>query len=385
MSTVSSALPANTYPAEPAVNKGELPDLFRRPGGARITSPDEWPALADAWREMVVDMEYGSMPPTPAGIEVETLCHSRVRRWSATPRLITYRVHCLGGDKPLAFSARLLCPQGEGPHPAIINGDGCWWYVSDEIAQAVIDAGCALVMFNRTEFAEDLGYGGCPDKHKRAGGLYDVYPGRSFGALAAWAWGYHRCVDLIEQLPELDTSRIAVTGHSRGGKTTLLAGATDARISLVNDNASCAGGSAAFRYVGHGGETLNIINVFPSWFGTGLRPYLDREQEIPFDQHCLLATIAPRPLLLTYALDDRWSNPEGMVQCAWAGREVYRFLGAPEALAFHLRPGPHRHAPEDWQVLLDFIAWHWHGAEPRASYNRHPYTHLKRAFSWTTP
>jgi hypothetical protein len=102
------------------------------------------------------------------------------------------------------------------------------------------------------------------------------------------------------------------------GEVRLVAGATDERIMLINDNASCAGGSAAFRYVGDGGETIDIINAFPSWFGTGLRPYLEREEDIPFDQHCLLASMAPRPLLLTYALDDRWSNPEGKVQCAWA-------------------------------------------------------------------
>ena len=95
--------------------------------------------------------------------------------------------------------------------------------------------------------------------------------------------------------------------------------------------------------------------MFPSWFGPGLHPYLAREGELPFDQHCLLAALAPRPLLLTYALDDRWSNPEGMVQCAWAAGEAYRFLGRPDNLAFHLRPGGHSHSAEDWAVLLDFI------------------------------
>jgi hypothetical protein len=165
----------------------------------------------------------------------------------------------------------------------------------------------------------------------------------------------------------------------------LVAGATDSRITLVNDNASCAGGSAAFRYVGNGGETLSIINVFPSWFGSGLQSYLGREGDIPFDQHCLLATIAPRPLLLTYALDDRWSNPEGMVQCAWAAGEVYRFLGCPENLAFHLRPGKHSHALDDWNVLLDVIGWKWGGKQPEARYNIHPYAHLQPAFAWKAP
>lgn len=373
------------YPTEPAVRKGDLHDLFSRPDGRRVSAREEWPERARAWRDMVLDTEYGGLPPEPKTVEIETLCHSAARRLPSAPALWSYRVHCLGGEKPFSFCVRILFPRRSEPVPAIINGDGCWWYVSDEVADRVMAGGCALVLFNRTEMAEDLGYADAPDKTKRSGGLYDVYPGRTFGALSAWAWGYHRCVDLLYELPFIDTTRLAITGHSRGGKTTLVAGATDERITLVNDNASCAGGSAAFRYVGHGGETLDIINIVPSWFGTGLRPYLGKEEDLPFDQHGLLASIAPRPLLLTFALDDRWSNPEGMVQCAWAAGEVYRFLGVPENLAFHLRPGEHAHALEDWDVLLDFMAVKWKGQTPKAAYNAHPYTHLRPAFSWKAP
>ena len=376
--------PSRKYPAEPIVNKGQMPDPFAVPDGGSVTAREEWPVRSRAWRDMILDMEYGGLPPQPDSIETEALCHSDVP-WPGAPKLQSYRVHCHGGEHSFGFCVRILFPRAPGPFAAIINGDGCWWYMSDDVARRVVDSGCALVMFNRTEMAEDLGYADVPDKSKRSGGLYDVYPGQTFGALSAWAWGYHRCVDLLHELPFIDPNRIAVTGHSRGGKTTLLAGATDERITLINDNASCAGGSAAFRYVGNGGETLDIINVFPSWFGSGLQPYLGREEDIPFDQHCLLASIAPRPLLLTYALDDRWSNPEGMVQSAWAAGEVYRFLGVADNLVFHLRQGEHSHAPEDWDVLLDFIGWKWQGKGPGAAYNSHPYEHLQPAFEWTAP
>lgn len=375
----------SNYPAEPIVRKGELPDPFLKTGGARVSTKEEWAARAREWKALILDMEYGGLPPQPESVEIETLCRSRVRAWPGAPHLWSFRVHCKGGARPFSFCVRVLFPDSPGPFPAVINGDGCWWTIPDDVARLVIGNGCALVMFNRTEMAEDLGYDGVKDKFRRSGGLYDVYPDMTFGALSAWAWGVHRCVDLSLQQSFLDPTRIAVTGHSRGGKTALLAGVTDHRIALVNDNASCAGGSAVFRYVGHGGETLDIINVFPSWFGPGLRPYIGREEAIPFDQHCLLATIAPRPLLLTYALDDRWSNPEGMVQCARAAAEVYGFLGASEKLAFHLREGGHFHAREDWEVLLDFIGWHWQGGKPKVAYNRHPYSHLKPAFSWKAP
>jgi hypothetical protein len=377
--------PRKSYPIEPIVNQGELPDPFATPGGGRIAAREEWPERSRAWRDMILEMEYGGLPPKPDAIEIETLCHTSVHRWPGVSKLWSYRVHCLGGRRSFSFCVRILFPNAPGVFPAIIDGDGCWWHIPDEVARRIVDSGCALVMFNRTEMAEDLGYADVPDKTKRSGGLYDVYPDRAFGALSAWAWGYHRCVDLLHELPFIDAERIAVTGASRGGKTALLAGATDERIGLVNDNAACAAGSPVFRYVGDGGETLNIINVFPSWFGSGLRPYLGREGDMPFDQHCLVASIAPRPLLLTYALDDRWSNPEGMVQSVWAAGEVYRFLGVPDHLAFHLREGRHAHSPEDWDVLLDFIAWKWQGQKPGVAYNSHPYEHLRPAFSWKAP
>lgn len=383
MMTTQNAI--NVYPTEPIIRKGELPDPFAMPDGTRIATREAWPERSRAWRDMLVDMEYGGMPPTPDVVEIETLCHNSIRRWSGSPKNWSYRVRCHSGGKTFSFCVRILFPDAPKPVPAIVAGDGCWWHMSDDVVRRVLDRGCALVLFNRTEMAEDLGYEGVLDKNKRKGGLYDVYPGRTFGALAAWAWGYHRCVDLLYRLPFIDAERIAITGHSRGGKTTLLAGVTDERIALVNDNASCAGGSAAFRYVGDGGETLNIANVFPSWFGPELQSYLNREEDMPFDQHCLLAALAPRPLLLTYALDDRWSNPEGMVQCTWAAGEVYRFLGASDNLAFHLRQGDHSHAVEDWRVLLDFVGWKWFREKPGAAYNSHPYGHLQPAFSWKAP
>lgn len=375
----------NPYPTDPYQNKGELPDPFRCPGGARVDTRDAWSACGRSWADLVVGLEYGGMPPAAESVQPEPLCRAGVRRFPGGPHLWSYRLHCLGGERPISFGVRILFPETKDPIPAIINGDGCWWYLTEAIASKVVESGCALVMFNRTELAEDLGDIPADDKTRRRGGLYDVYPGRTFGALSAWAWGYHRCVDLLESLPFIDTSRLAVTGHSRGGKTVLVAGVTDERISLVNDNGSCAGGSASFRYVGNGGETLNIVNVFPSWFGPGIREYVGREEDVPFDQHCLLAAVAPRPLLLTYALDDRWSNPEGMVQSAWAAGEVYRYLGHADDFAFHLRPGGHEHGAADWDVLLDYINWKWRGGEPRAAYNKHPYAHMKPGFTWAAP
>ncbi len=368
----------------PFQSRGELPDPFLTATGQRISTHSEWLTQAESWRCLIVDIGYGGLPPKPEGITIETLCLSVARNFPGTPKVHSFRVHCQGGQTPFSFCVQIICPSSESPSPTVICGDGCWRYVTDEVICHVLESGCALALFNRTEFAEDLGYAAA-DKHRRKGGLYDAYPDASFGAISAWAWGYHRCVDLLVELPFIDRKRLAVSGHSRGGKTVLLAAATDDRISLINDNASGAGGSATFRYVGDGGETLEILSEFPSWFGTGLLPFIGREEEIPYDQHCLLATIAPRPILFTYALDDRWSNPEGMIQSVWATNEVYQFLDAPQNLAFHLREGDHQHGLEDWRVFMEFLSWHWFQTSPATHFNLHPYHQLKPFFSWRGP
>jgi len=374
------------YPFIPHVNIADWPDPFALADGTRISAKDQWPAQARVWREQIRDMEYGGLPPEPDSVEVETLCHTHARTFPGTPNNWSYRLHCAGGARSFSFCVRLIFPRtSPGPFPVVVSGDGCWWPPSDDVIRRVLESGCALLIFNRTELVEDLGYEEMIGQNRRTGGLYDVYPGHSFGALAAWAWGYHRCVDFLATRPFIRGDQIAVTGHSRGGKAALLAGATDERIGLVNANASGAGGSSAFRYVGDGGETLGIVRMFPSWFGAALQPYFGREKNLPFDQHCLLATVAPRPLLLTYALDDRWSNPEGMVQCVWAAREVYQLLGRPENLAFHFRHGGHAHAAEDWDALLDFMGWKWRHTKPVCAFNKHPYDHLQPVFTWRCP
>jgi dienelactone hydrolase len=374
-----------TPPDAPGRRISALPDPFAGPDGRRVTEPADWPERARAWRAAVADVAYGGLPPAPDGIEVETLGESRVRAMPGAPWLTNHRVTATVGASSVAFVVRVLRPDAEAPVPAVLYGDGGWWHLTHAVARRVVDQGVALVWFDRTELAADVA--GPPRTGSAPrGGLSGALSTATFGAIAAWAWGFHRAVDLARRLPEIDAARLAVTGFSRGGKAALLAGATDERIALVHDHASGAGGAAAFRHVGAGGETLAaLVERFPTWFGPQLPGFAGRESALPFDQHCLLAAIAPRPLLLTYAADDRWSNPEGMVQSAWAAGEVYRFLGHGDALAFHVRPGDHAHTEQDWARLLAFLAWRWQGGAPLEGIGRHPFGPLEPAFAWRAP
>jgi len=356
----------------------ELPDLFRFENGERVTSADDWRRRRQELLDLVVGIEYGGMPPVPAETRGELLHAHQVRRLLGA-RHAQYRLHT-GPGCSFSFILDLMYLPAEERQPVVLNGDGCWRYVTDEVIQEVIQRGYVLATFNRCELAPDIG------NNDRNSGLYLVYPEGAFGALSAWAWGYHRCVDFLSTLEFVDPDRIAIVGHSRGGKTVLLAGATDERIALTAPNNSGAGGAGCFRHQGPKSETLaDLIRSLSYWFGPQLREYLGKEHLLPFDQHSLKALVAPRCLLSTEAFGDLWANPTGTYQTYRAAREAYRFLGAEDRIGIWYREGPHQHGLEDWKAFLDFADWHLRGKAPSYSFNPNPFPELAPAHSWSAP
>lgn len=355
----------------------ELPDPFRFEDGRRVRSAQDWRNRRQELTDLILDIEYGRLPPAPAATTGEQLHQHEVPHLLGA-RHVQYRLN-VSADGTVQFTLDLMIPAGEGPFPVVLNGDGCWRYVTDQVTLAVLRRGYMLAQFNRVEIV--------PDNYRcdRTSGLYLVAEG-DYGALAAWAWGYHRCVDFLVTLDGVDAARIAVVGHSRGGKTALLAGATDERIALTAPNNSGSGGAGCFRWPGPKCETLaDGLRMVPYWYSPRLKEYVGREDALPFDQHSLKALVAPRALLSTEALGDLWANPTGTWQTHLAAREVYRFLGAQERIGICYRPGEHDHGLADWEAFLDFADWQLRGQPPRRRFDANPFPDLPAAFSWTAP
>jgi hypothetical protein len=258
------------------------------------------------------------------------------------------------------------------PHIKIVNHQGTeegrGKAVDVWAIEQTIDRGYAVA----TYFCGDVEM----DRTNAMGGVrelvHPVHAPDDWGTIAAWAWGMERVMDYLSRDSDIDAKRIALVGHSRFGKATILAGAFDDRVALVIPLQAGCGGTAPSR--SHIGESVKQINNrFPEWFCREFKQFNSDVDKLPFDQDCLIAMCAPRPVLLGGATEDTWTNPSGAFDMLKKAGDAYRLMGA-EGLAatnlppvnqlidsnlgYFLRPGKHSMTREDWKYFLDFADKH---------------------------
>jgi len=196
--------------------------------------------------------------------------------------------------------------------------------------EAILEMGYAISTFCCEDVAPDSDSDNC----KRVKSLYTDF---TWGNIAAWAWGLSRALDYLETDSDVDATKVAVFGHSRMGKAALWAAAKDSRFAMLVSNASGCGGAAISRR--RYGETIRRITThYPYWFASNFAKYGDNEQALPFDQHEVLALVAPRPVYVASGSMDRWSDPHGEFIGLAETASVYALYGV-ESIGLQEEPG----------------------------------------------
>ena len=379
-----------------------LPDPLVQLDGQRVTTREQWinqrrPELKNLFQHFM----YGEMPAAPGTLDAKVEREEQnYFGGKATLKEITLR---FGYMRAPPIHLLLVVPNGRTVPPAVFVGmNFCgnhallndpkihlptvWMYdnrIGVEQNRATEAGRGTQVDVWALEQSIDRGYAVAtfysgdvqPDRPDVREGVQRFFfklglrrAGHDWGTIAAWAWGLQRAVDYLVTLKEVDGRRIAVVGHSRLGKAAMLAGAFDERIALIIPLQAGCGGTAPSR--GKVGESVKQINDhFPHWFAGAFKEFNEQPEKLPFDQNCLVALAAPRPVLFANAAQDTWANPKGQFEVLQAADPVYRFLGAggleaqrmPEPnrlvdsnLGYYLRPGVHSMTKGDWKVFLDY-------------------------------
>ena len=334
----------------------ELPPLAGLPNplisnaGSEITQRADWKVRRKQLIDSLLFYQYGRIPPKPDQINATV---DRVREHASRLGSEEWITLTIGSREKLKMRIVAYIPRTKGPHPVIIEEEGSPG--GSRNASMFMKKNYIFIEYARGDLA--------PDKRGSIGPAQRAYPDFDWAMLAVWAWGGMRVVDYLESRSDVDHDRIAITGHSRGGKAALLAGALDERIDLVAPCQSGAGGAGSSRILGPGAESI-AMNDKPNWYHERILLFAENEAHLPFDQHFLKALVAPRALLCMESSDDLFANPVGTQATSHAAMPVFQLFDQEQANALMYRRGGHSYSSEDWKSLLNFAEFIFYDRPP---------------------
>lgn len=400
--------PSNLNYDESKVGAYTLPDPLQTERGKRITSARQWPRQRSVILKQFAEHVYGTFPEKPVGMRFEvTSIDSTALNGKATRKQIRI-LFTRAPDAPYLDLLLYLPNQAQSPvlvflglnyfgnqsvHPDSGIAMSTRWMGENEAFGIVNNRATEKTrgahqsrwpieeILSRGYGVATLYYGDLEPDHAEGWqtGIRTTLQNElrtkpdEWGAIGAWAWGLSRAMDYLETDPDVNAGQVAVMGHSRHGKATLWAGANDQRFAMVISNDSGEGGATLSRR--NFGETIEQINTsFPYWFNAKYKTYNGKPDQLPVDQHLLLSLMAPRPLYVASAEDDKWADPKGEFLSAVHAAPVYQLFGkmgvgvaeqpavnqpVGETIGYHIRNGKHDITLYDWQQYLNFADKHF--------------------------
>lgn len=336
-------------------------DPFLFNNGTRVATLEDWEFRRTEIKEIMLSIEYGHMPGRPDALQVTQISENSIEN-NGTFHLFNFTIIPNNSTPHLSinFTVFLYIPDGIGPFPVIIEVGLHGNSTHPPFNGVMLQKGYIYAGYGHKQLDPDT------EGYDVVGPCQAAYPTYDWGSLAVWAWGAMRVVDYLVSEPWVQSSggfpavkedQIIMTGHSRAGKTALLAAALDERIDVAAPNGSGCGGAGSFLVQGFGIETIAIITsdyTYKAWFKADFNRYGGKEKDLPFDQHFMRALIAPRLIISTDGLGDYWANPMGTHAVYLAAQPVFDFMNVSKNNAIHFREGGHDFLQEDFEIIIAF-------------------------------
>ena len=364
-----------------------VPELMVTFAGENVTTREQWEKVrAPELLEEFTREEYGRRPvERPAALAFEKAAPDQVMMDGKAIRK-RIRVMYAGPYGGGAFVFTAFIPKQAKPAPAFILI--CNRSPDDNIdperkvksefwpAEEIVARGYAAIAFWNGDIAPDRSTGNTQGVFTAFDDVERQYRRKDrWGTLSAWAWGASRVMDWIETEPLLDAGHVAVVGHSRGGKTALVAGVYDKRFAMACSNDSgCSGAKLNHIDLPKSEHLVQIVSTFPFWFCPNYTAHVNAERDWRVDQHEFIALIAPRLVCIASASEDAWAGQLGeywsgvLASPAWElyGRKGLVAEGFPGAdrplqegcISYHMRTGKHNLTSYDWARYMDFADRH---------------------------
>ena len=337
--------------------KRKIPNFFDG-----ITTKEKWEEKRNEIKELFLREEYGFLPEkiTPTVTEEQQyIGFAGKGDWKSV--FFTFEKE----EKSHTVRTELVLPKGKTSVPVFVFIDFEAGVPNKYLPmEEILDNGYGVMMFcykNVTSDDNDFTNGLCA--------LFASSEGKcSFGKISLWAYMASACLDYLKS--RNDIGKIAVLGHSRLGKTALLASALDDRFDLTCvNNSGCCGASISRGKIDKNENITKITDTFPFWFCDNYFKYRDNENMLPFDQHMLLSLVAPRPVMIGGAIDDVWADNEGQMLSCYLASPIWKLYGKDGFISenrlpllgdhfldgdicFHLRQGEHFLSRYDWNVYM---------------------------------
>lgn len=348
------------------LEKRKLPPLSEFADGRPVTAENADERCAEM-REILEREIYGKMPPKPDCVRGDVVEKAKERDCAGKARIKKVMLTVSICKNEYSFPFWLVMPK-KVARPRFVVVLNFRDNMPDEYipCEELVDRGIGFAAVCYKDVTTDDG-----DTSNGIAGVLSKCGFNDTGKLAMWAYTASRILDYVLENEEVDCEHIAVAGHSRLGKTALVAAAFDDRFTCAYSNNSGCSGAAITR--GKIGETVQAITrAFPFWFCKKYRDYAERHDNLPFDQHYLVASVAPRKVYIASAAEDEWADPLSEYLSLCAANPFWSFYGkcgftpvdrppvvgdvlCGDCLGYHLRDGVHFLSREDWNKFLDFF------------------------------